>query len=279
MDNNFYYNEYNNIDSYVNNFTENAYMNTNGNYENYYKGYNEFENEIPMHEENVEDDSKVYSCPSTGTNNNPIICSGNINTNINNATTMNRNDGSMPIDSRCTPSDEKLNYSGSNNGITQNRKRKGQTDESNNKKHKRRSSCIICSKNTTKYKFACCREYYCSLVCYRTHNTKDCFEKNKKNSDKTNSNQNHGFNSESHQTRQTDGTDNADNTEPVLLSEEQKNRLKGDLALRLLLKNNYVRSIFKQFTISKDKITYLSHYINDPTIVQVIDHIMKTIDC
>lgn len=131
--------------------------------------------------------------------------------------------------------------------------------------------------NSTKYKFTCCYEYYCSLVCYRTHNTKECFEKNKKklNLDK-NSNHNSVFNSECHQIRETDDTDNA---EPVLLSEKQKNRLKEDLALRLLLKNNYVRSIFKQFTISKDKITYLSHCINDPTIVQVIDHIMKTIDC
>ncbi|KYO00155.1 hypothetical protein PGSY75_0916900 [Plasmodium gaboni] len=63
-----------------------------------------------------------------------------------------------------------------------------------------------------------------------------------------------------------------------MLTEEQKKKLKEDHTLKILLKNNYVRSVFKQFTLSNDKIAYLSHYINDPTIVQVIDQIMKTID-
>ncbi|SPJ10240.1 conserved Plasmodium protein, unknown function [Plasmodium sp. DRC-Itaito] len=63
-----------------------------------------------------------------------------------------------------------------------------------------------------------------------------------------------------------------------MLTEEQKKKLKEDHTLKILLKNNYVREVFKQFTLSNDKIAYLSHYINDPTIVQVIDQIMKTID-
>ncbi|KYN98457.1 hypothetical protein PRSY57_0914900 [Plasmodium reichenowi] len=63
-----------------------------------------------------------------------------------------------------------------------------------------------------------------------------------------------------------------------MLTEEQKKKLKEDHTLKILLKNNYVREVFKQFTLSNDKIGYLSHYINDPTIVQVIDQIMKTID-
>ncbi|SOV76321.1 conserved Plasmodium protein, unknown function [Plasmodium sp. gorilla clade G3] len=63
-----------------------------------------------------------------------------------------------------------------------------------------------------------------------------------------------------------------------ILTEVQKKKLKEDHTLKILLKNNYVRAVFKQFTLSNDKIAYLSHYINDPTIVQVIDQIMKTID-
>ncbi|CRG96718.1 conserved Plasmodium protein, unknown function [Plasmodium gallinaceum] len=154
----------------------------------------------------------------------------------------------------------------------------------NNKKVKNNENlCIICLKNEKKYKFTCCYEYYCSLQCFNKHNKKDCCKKKKKklNEIKNTNSDNHGslINNNFYVLNNNKIYEsNEDYTEDNILTEEQKYKLKEDLELKLLLKNKYVRSIFKQFTSSNDKISYLSHYINDPTIIQVIDQIMKTID-
>ncbi|SBS85414.1 conserved Plasmodium protein, unknown function [Plasmodium ovale] len=171
------------------------------------------------------------------------------------------------------------------------KKRKGSNDSAVYiKKSKKNEVCIVCLQNEKKYKFTCCYDYYCSIACFNRHNKKECleaqkkweinkgsFEKCNKNRYSSRNNQMEENTSKSiYENVQADEITNFE--ENTHLTDEQKIKLKEDLALKLLLKNNYVRSVFKQFSTANDKIGYLSHYINDPTIVQVVDQIMKTID-
>ncbi|KJP88636.1 hypothetical protein AK88_01716 [Plasmodium fragile] len=170
------------------------------------------------------------------------------------------------------------------------RKWKHHTDAPHNeKKQKEQNTCIVCLQNgVAKYKFVCCSEGYCSVPCFQRHDRKACLEEQRNKVNRLNELSNlhsekeqHGksqVEEEEQEERGDNPTEDDEESEEDLLTEEQKVKLKEDITLRMLLKNNYVRSVFKQCTTSKDKIAYLSNYINDPTIVQVVDQIMKSVD-
>ncbi|CAA9987440.1 conserved Plasmodium protein, unknown function [Plasmodium knowlesi strain H] len=152
------------------------------------------------------------------------------------------------------------------------------------KKQKEQNICVVCLQNgVVKYKFVCCYGGYCSVACFQRHDKKACLEEQGKNDNKLNEVNNLEFQKYEHKKSQVDErgdnpTEDEEESDEDLLTEEQKVKLKEDIRLRILLKNNYVRSVFKNFTTSKDKIAYLSNYINDPTIVQVVDQIMKSVE-
>ncbi|GAB65743.1 hypothetical protein PCYB_072450 [Plasmodium cynomolgi strain B] len=151
------------------------------------------------------------------------------------------------------------------------------------KKQKEQNTCVVCLQNgVAKYKFVCCCEGYCSIPCFQRHDRKACLEKQRKVS-RLNTLSNVESQNGEHRKSQVEErgdkpTEDDEESDEDLLTEDQKVKLKEDITLRILLKNNYVRSVFKHFTTSKDKIAYLSNYINDPTIVQVVDQIMKSVE-
>lgn len=160
--------------------------------------------------------------------------------------------------------------------------------------------CSVCFVADTKYKFPCCEEFYCSAACFKKHNKVDCLEKSRtddyndfkiegdkaystneedaiSNNRKTyHNNRNQEYKHFKNETVESYSEDS--DIEEYCLTEDQKNKIKNDLTLKLLLKNNYVRSVFREFLSARDKITYLSHYISDPAIVHVMDQIMKSIE-
>ncbi|ANQ07288.1 Uncharacterized protein PCOAH_00017480 [Plasmodium coatneyi] len=152
------------------------------------------------------------------------------------------------------------------------------------KKQKEQNTCVVCLQNGgVKYRFVCCCKGYCSVACFQRHDKKACLEEQSKNASRLNAQNNiecpNGECRKSQVEERSDNpTEDEEESEEDLLTEEQKAKLKEDITLRMLLKNNYVRSVFKHFTTSKDKIAYLSNYINDPTIVQVVDQIMKSVE-
>ncbi|EUD67992.1 hypothetical protein C922_01604 [Plasmodium inui San Antonio 1] len=152
------------------------------------------------------------------------------------------------------------------------------------KKQKGQDTCVVCLQHgVVKYKFVCCREGYCSVPCFQKHDRKACLEEQRNKVRKLNAlrsveSQNSKHRKSDVEERADNATEDDEDSEDDFLTEDQKVKLKEDITLRMLLKNNYVRSVFKHFTTSKDKIGYLSNYINDPTIVQVVDQIMKSVE-
>ncbi|CAG9480526.1 conserved Plasmodium protein, unknown function [Plasmodium vivax] len=152
------------------------------------------------------------------------------------------------------------------------------------KKQKEQNTCVVCLQNgVAKYKFVCCCEGYCSVACFKKHDKEACLEEQRKKASRLNVP--NSLDSQNGEHKKGEAEERGDNrkeddeeSEEDLLTEDQKMKLKEDITLRMLLKNNYVRSVFKHLTTSKDKIAYLSNYINDPTIVQVVDQIMKSVE-
>ncbi|SBT70944.1 conserved Plasmodium protein, unknown function [Plasmodium malariae] len=258
------------LENYNSNFGENIMCYNESNYVNGNREYNNFENDFCFFGDTIEEDSKEEKdCEyiNTKSNQNNLKISKELSISLNN-----------------------------NSSNFKKRKVINDSSHKGNKKLKKNDLCIVCMQNERKYKFTCCYEYYCSVPCFNKHNQKECLDQRRKklcmlqvesmNGDSpstptatlaatTYSNNDNFFFS---YYEQNEKSSCPDYIQSECLTNEQKHKLKEDLALKLLLKNNYVRSVFKQFSLSNDKISYLSHYINDPTVVQVIDQIMKTIE-
>ncbi|CRG99380.1 conserved Plasmodium protein, unknown function [Plasmodium relictum] len=240
------------IENYGSNFDDNIMSYNDANCLNVERPFNNFEDNFYLSDEDIEKDKEKEYFSS-----------------INNNSTL--------------KNEKELDKIINKNSIFKKRKVYNDSIFNNKKVKKNEDLCIICLKNEKKYKFTCCYEYYCSLQCFNKHNKKECLKKKKNKLNETKNANNYDNNNSTNNNFYALNNNNIyesneDYTEDNILTEEQKLKLKEDLELKLLLKNKYVRSVFNQFISSNDKISYLSHYVNDPVIIQVIDQIMKTID-
>lgn len=218
----------------------------------------------------------------------------NINNNYSSSNNNNNDDSSNNNDSNNNININKhnngnLKRKALNNNIIRSTKRKTEHDD---------KLCSVCFINDIKYRFPCCGKLYCSALCFKKHDKESCLAKmssynnfSEEEIEGIQPNEAYHFSTDGRRgprhhkrlfstcgNKEEEIREEDSDVEEYCLTEDQKNKIKNDLTLKWLLKNDYVRSVFREFVLAKDKVTYLSQYIGDPTIVQVFDQIMKSLE-
>ncbi|KAJ1614939.1 hypothetical protein OJ252_379 [Cryptosporidium canis] len=118
--------------------------------------------------------------------------------------------------------------------------------------------CAICLANNGKYKFKCCMRNFCSVNCFQIHSRENCNVKNDEI--------NHSISQiqENSEYGQYIPQENCEKTEPLELTEKEKQSLDSNKRLfNLLSKNPKLVEMLKFIDSSENKIEALAAVIND----------------
>ena len=126
--------------------------------------------------------------------------------------------------------------------------------------------CIICKKDNSKYKCPKCKNYYCSINCFKEHKEKCITIKGNDNQNNENENLNH------------DKPLNLDEEEDIILEKKDLDKLKGNQKIINMLKNKSLRKIIREIDGAKYKKRTLERVMkNDKNFKEFIQDILYTL--
>eukprot|EP01138_Halocafeteria_seosinensis_P008517 gb/GECG01008705.1/.p1 GENE.gb/GECG01008705.1/~~gb/GECG01008705.1/.p1 ORF type:complete len:178 (+),score=36.62 gb/GECG01008705.1/:1-534(+) len=141
------------------------------------------------------------------------------------------------------------------------------------------SGCIICSSVRNKYKCPRCSARYCSLECYKAHNTQ-CEELQKKNREKSGGDTGPKENQQAAPPPTRDDEDDEediyDDTK-IRLKQEHYDKLKEDKSVRAALRDPRLQEIIISIDTAEDRVDALQRARKaNPHLREFID---KMLDC
>ena len=133
---------------------------------------------------------------------------------------------------------------------------------------KNKKVCITCNKTDSKYKCPICRNFYCSILCFKDHKLKCNNKLNNNNEDKDKQNE------ENIVVQPL----NLDEDEDIILNEKQLSILKTNKSIMTKLKNKKLLKILKEIDSTKyKKRTLEKHMEIDPDFKIFTTEILTTL--
>ena len=126
--------------------------------------------------------------------------------------------------------------------------------------------CIICNIDNSNYKCPKCKNYYCSINCFKEHKEKCITIEGNDNQNNENENLNH------------DKPLNLDEEEDIILEKKDLDKLKGNQKIINMLKNKSLRKIIREIDGAKYKKRTLERVMkNDKNFKEFIQDILYTL--
>eukprot|EP00929_Paragymnodinium_shiwhaense_P042585 TRINITY_DN22015_c0_g1_i1.p1 TRINITY_DN22015_c0_g1~~TRINITY_DN22015_c0_g1_i1.p1 ORF type:complete len:137 (+),score=42.27 TRINITY_DN22015_c0_g1_i1:102-512(+) len=129
------------------------------------------------------------------------------------------------------------------------------------------AGCLVCQEPSTKYRFPCCRERYCSLQCYRVHAQSPCFGRVAMEQERET------------KRRKAQEAEKEDDGEDDLLSEVRLCALRGHKNVREALRSRRFQQLLSDLDAAADRRKTLENLIqHDAYFVKFVENMMEAVD-